>query len=114
MAYCQGCGSYVGDLSAYRHNVPGKGEMVLCYRCKRWAERHPGRSRFPPRHSLPPTEGRRIRTFAILYTVSSLGLFAFGVFLLVSGNPLIYPILSILAALSLFLFGVGMRKYLEK
>ena len=79
MAYCHGCGRYVGDYSAYRQNVPGKGELVLCYKCKQWADRHPGQTNFPPKQSAPFAEGKRVRTFANIYIISSLGLFAAGV-----------------------------------
>jgi hypothetical protein len=104
----------MGDYSAYRHNVPGKGELVLCYRCKQWADRHPGQSNFPPKQSIPFAEGKRVRTFANIYIISSLGLFAVGAVLALADGKLAAGVLFILGALSLFLIGLGMRRSLEK
>ncbi|GAB4344905.1 MAG: hypothetical protein Kow0099_24720 [Candidatus Abyssubacteria bacterium] len=112
MAYCQGCGNYVGDYSAYRHTVPGKGEIVLCFKCHRWADRHPGKTRFPAVQLSTPTE-RRVRTFSQIYMISAFGLFAFGGAFLISGRVM-PAVLLFLASLSLFLLGIGMKKYGEK
>ena len=114
MANCHGCGHYIGDYSAYRLNVPGKGEVVLCYKCKRWAERHPGQTRFPPREPFLQTESRRVRTFANIYMLSALGLFAFGAVLILASNKLVVATLFLLGAISLFLVGMGMRRFLQK
>jgi hypothetical protein len=104
----------MGDYSAYRHNVPGKGELVLCYKCKQWADRHPGQSNFPPKQFIPFAEGKRIRTFANIYIISSLGVFALGAALVVAGGRSAAGILFLLGALSLFLIGLGMRKFIKK
>jgi len=114
MAYCQGCGHYIGDYSAYRLNIPGKGELVVCYKCKRWAERHPGQTRFPAGIPRSSTEGKRVRTFATIYILSSLGLFVFGVVLILTSNKLATTILLLFGAISLFLVGLGMRRFVEK
>ncbi len=88
--------------------------MVLCYRCKRWAERHPNSKKFPPRRPHSPTENKRVKTFANIYMLSSLGLFAFGAVLVFSGGNMTTGILLVLGGLSLFLFGFGMRRFMEK
>ena len=114
MAYCAGCGRYVGDYSAYRRTAPGKGEQLLCYRCKRWADRHPGKTSFSSRELRHSPQDQRIRTFARIYIVSSLGIFALGLTLVLTGKGFASGILLTLGGLSLFFFGMGMRKYLEK
>ncbi len=112
MAYCQGCGNYVGDYSAYRRSLPGRGEVVLCYKCNHWADRNPGKTRFPTSQSAAPP-ARRIRTFSRIYLVSALGLFAFGGAFLLSGR--VTPaVLLFVASLSLFLLAVGMKRFSEK
>lgn len=114
MAYCAGCGRYVGDYSAYHRVVPGKGEQLLCFRCSRWADRHPGNTSFPSQEMRFSPQAKRIRTFARIYIISSLGVFASGVALIVAGKTLGLGVLLILGGLSLFFFGLGMRKFLEK
>ena len=114
MAYCYGCGHYIGEYSAYRRTVPGKGELVLCYKCKQWAERHPEQSRFPPRDAGFRMERKRVRTFANIYILSSLGLFAFGVVLVLASDKLVVAILLLFGAVSLFLVGLGMRRFFER
>lgn len=114
MAYCHGCGHYVGDYSAYRQNVPGKGELLLCYKCKQWADRHPGQTNFPPNQSAPFAEGKRVRTFANIYIISSLGLFAAGAALVLAGGRFAAGILFLLGAVSLFLIGLGMRRFTKE
>jgi hypothetical protein len=110
MAYCQGCGNYVGDYSFYRHKLPGKGDIILCFRCKRWADRHPGRSTFPQMTaSLPET--RRIRTFSTIYVISSFAMFAVGAVIIISGNHVGIGIAILLGAVSLFLVGRRMKKF---
>lgn len=110
MANCQGCGRYVGDYSGYRYQESGKDDIVLCYKCKRWADSHPGQNGFP-RHGLTPaTDVRRVRTFATIYVISALGLFALGVLLVVSRNWFKAGALFVLGAFSLFFIGRGMRK----
>jgi hypothetical protein len=110
MAYCHGCGAYVGDYSFYRHKMPGQGEMVLCYRCKRWKERHPQSTAFPKNESL--AEGKkRVRTFSSIYIVSSLGLFAAGAMVIFTANRTGIGLIIVLGAISLLLVGRGMRKF---
>lgn len=46
--------------------------------------------------------------------LSSLGLFAFGAVLVFSGGNMTTGILLVLGGLSLFLFGFGMRRFMEK
>jgi len=110
MAYCQGCGNYVGDYSFYRHKLPGKGDMILCFRCKRWADRHPGRSTFPQTTTSFP-ETRRIRTFSTIYVISSFAMFAVGAVLIISGNHMGIGIAILLGAISLFLVGRRMKTF---
>ena len=114
MAYCHGCGRFVGDYSAYRHTVPGEGDFVLCYKCKHWAERHPGQSTFPSGDAYPPAEGRRVRTYAAIYLISSVGLFALGATLVLTGTWTKGGALFLLGGVSLFLIGLGMRRSQEK
>ncbi|RJP64437.1 MAG: hypothetical protein C4532_19285 [Candidatus Abyssobacteria bacterium SURF_17] len=110
MAYCQSCGRYVGDYSAYRHSIPGKGDAVLCYRCKRWVDRHPGQSTVPSKQPFIAPERKRVRTFANIYVVSSLGVFAFGGVLALTGKGVVPGVICLLAGVSLFFIGVGMKK----
>lgn len=110
VAYCQSCGRYVGDYSAYRHNIPGKGEAVLCYRCKRWVDRHPGQGTLPPKQAFTNPERKRVQTFANIYVVSSLGVFVFGAVLALTGKGMVTGVICILAGISLFFIGVGMKK----
>lgn len=114
MAYCGGCGRYVGDYSGYRHKMSGASEIILCYRCKRWADRHPSSSSFPQREEHPRYESRRIRTFANIYIISSFGLFAFGVTLIVLSDRFMLGLLIFLGAISLFAIGLGMRRFMGK
>jgi hypothetical protein len=94
----------------YRHKIPGKGEMRLCYRCKHWVDRHPGVVSFPPKNPPLPPEKKRIRTFSIIYIISSFGVFFAGGFFLLIGRPATGLVL-LLGAASLFLAGRGMRKF---
>ena len=110
MASCQGCGRYIGDYSGYHYSETGKDDLVLCYKCKRWADSHPGHTTFPPHGVLASTETRRVRTFANIYLISALGLFALGVLLVVSGSWLKAGALFLLGAFSLFFIGRGMRR----
>ncbi|MBI5114923.1 hypothetical protein HZA56_00455 [Candidatus Poribacteria bacterium] len=114
MAYCQGCGHYIGDYSAYRHNIPGKGALVLCYQCRHWAERHPGRTKFPAREIIPQQQTRRVRAYGSLYMMGAVGLFALGVFMLTRGNHFKTGLLLILGAVSLFSIGLGMRRFANR
>ncbi len=114
MSYCAGCGRYVGDYSAYRRVAPGKGEQLLCYRCRRWADRHPGKTSFPSPELRHSPQERRILTFARIYIIGSLGIFALGVALVLTGKGFGSGILLTLGGLSLFFLGVGMRKFFEK
>ncbi len=113
MAYCQGCGEYIGDYSSYRRNVPGRGEMVLCYRCKHWSDRNPGHSNFPPRHPITP-EMNRVRASANSYISIAVGIFMIGIILIMITSRLILGILLIGGSFSLFLFGWGMKRFLRK
>ena len=88
--------------------------MLLCFRCKRWADRHPGKTTFPSPKAHRSVEGRRVRTFATIYIISSFGVFAVGVMVALAAKRLGLGILMILGALSLFFFGVAMRKFSEK
>lgn len=112
MAYCQGCGSYVGDYSFFRHKIPGKSEMVLCYRCKHWADRHPGQDKFPVK-AASSFENSRIRSFSLIYVISAFGMFAAGVLMVLSGARPAIGLLVLIGAISLFLVGRGMRKYFK-
>jgi hypothetical protein len=114
MAYCKGCGRYVGDYSTYSLSIPGKGRMVLCHRCKRWAERHPGGTSFPRPDENPQVEGKRVRAFAIMYLLSSLGLFALGAILILVNHRIATGVLLLIGAISLFFIGVGMRRFPNK
>lgn len=114
MAYCAGCGRYVGDYSAYRRKVPGKGEQFLCYRCERWADRHPGKTNFPSEGIPRLPETGRLQTFGRIYIMSSFGVLALGVTLALMTKRSGAAVLLILGGLSLFFFGLGMRKFLQK
>ena len=114
MSYCKGCGRYIGDYSAYRVNVPGHGELMLCYHCRRWAERHPGQTGFPARQAGQGKESKAFMPSANLYVVCSFGLLAFGLVLILAGNKSSTGFILILAACSLFFIGVGMRRSLRK
>ncbi|RJP22111.1 MAG: hypothetical protein C4520_08620 [Candidatus Abyssobacteria bacterium SURF_5] len=114
MAYCQGCGAYVGDYSFYRQKLPGKGEMILCYRCNRWSQSHPGRTGFPERTSMPYAGKSRIKTFSTIYIISSIGVFAAGAAIVISGGGGSgIGILIVIGSISLFLVGRSMRKYIK-
>lgn len=114
MADCAGCGRYVGDYSAYRLDVPGVPSLLLCYNCKRWADRHPGKTTFPSPRARHPGESRRVNTFATIYIIGSFGVFALGVTIALSTRRLGLGVVMILGAISLFFFGISMRKFSEK
>lgn len=114
MAYCSGCGRYVGDYSAYRREAPGRGEQLLCYKCNRWADRHPGKTTLPSPKVRHSTEDRSVRTFATIYIISSFGVFALGITLALTTKRFGLGILMILGALSLFFFGTAMKRFLNK
>ena len=114
MAYCAGCGSFVGDYSAYRRQMGGKGQLVLCYRCNRWADRHPGRTTFPSAEIHRQSEGKKIRSIAAIYTMSSLAIFVVGIALVLRGDRAGTWVLLLLGAISLFLIGLGMRRSIRK
>ncbi len=114
MACCHGCGRYIGEHSAYRRKVPGKSDIVLCYRCHRWADRHAGGAEFPAGTAFPPRRTGRIRTVTSIYILGSLILFVFGIGFLLASAFLGAGFLIILGAASLFLIGFGMRKSLQK
>jgi hypothetical protein len=59
-------------------------------------------------------ERKRVRTFANIYILSSLGLFAFGVVLILASDKLLVALLLLFGAVSLFLVGVGMRRFFER
>ena len=114
MAYCSGCGRYVGDYSAHHLKRPGKDELTLCYGCKRWADKHPGESAFPSFEARISPQSRRIRTFATIYMVSSLGVFALGAAVALESERMGLGLLMILGAVSLFLLGLAMQKFSRK
>ena len=114
MATCSGCGRFVGDYSAYRIDVPGKGSLLLCYRCKRWAERNPGATGFPSPKIRQSIEGRRVRTFSTIFIIGSFGLFALGLTIALMAGRFGLGAMMILGALSLFFFGISMRNFSEK
>jgi len=114
MAYCASCGRYVGDYSAYHREVPGEGKLLFCYQCNRWADRNPGKTPSFSNGIRYSPEGGRIRTFGRIYIISSLGIFALGVALMLVAKRLGPGVLLLLGGLSLFFFGLGMRKFLGK
>jgi hypothetical protein len=114
MPYCHGCGCYTGDYSAYLEEIPGKGKIVLCYRCKKWSERHPGQSAFPSRNTYFQTQGKRIRTFAAIYIIGSFSLFALGITLIVTSGRFTGGTLLLLGGMSLLFIGFGMKRFSEK
>ncbi len=114
MANCAGCGRYVGDYSAYRIDAPGKLSQPLCYRCKRWADRNPGKTVFPPPGADRPMESRRVSTFATVYIIGSFGMFALGVTIALATGRAALGVMIILGAVSLFFFGMSMRKFAGK
>jgi hypothetical protein len=114
MVNCAGCGRYVGDYSAYRLDAPGKPSLPLCYRCKRWADRNPGNMSFPPARGTSPATGRRLSSFSKVYIISSFGVFALGVTIALMTGRAVFGVIMILGAVSLFFFGMSMRKLSEK
>ena len=114
MANCAGCGRFVGDYSVYHLETPGESKIILCYACKRWADRHPGKTTFPPRDSRHSAQSNRVSTFATIYIISSFGIFALGVAIAVAAKRPGLGMLMILGALSLFFFGTAMRKFSKK
>jgi len=59
-------------------------------------------------------EGKRIRTFSTIYIIGSFGVFALGITIALTTKRVGLGMLIVLGALSLFFFGIGMRKFLEK
>jgi hypothetical protein len=114
MPYCHGCGRYIGEYSAYHREMPGRGTVHLCHHCNRWSERHPGQTGFPPRNSGLKTEGKRVRTFATIYVISSFGICILGLTLIITTDRLFSGILFIIGAISLCLIGLGMKRFSEK
>jgi len=114
MATCSGCGRFVGDYSVYRIEVPGRSPLLLCYRCKRLADRNPGMTDFPAPKLRQSFEGRRVRIFSTIFIVGSLGVFALGLAILLLGRKLGLGALVILGAISLFSFGLSMRRFSDQ
>ncbi len=104
----------MGDYSAHHLKRPGKDELTLCYGCKRWADKHPGESAFPSSDAGASPQSRRIRTFATIYMVSSLGVFALGTAVALESERRAFGLLMILGAVSLFLLGLAMQKFSRK
>jgi len=95
--------------------MPGRGSLLLCYQCKRWADKNPGTTNFPrPGVRRPSLEGRRIRTFATIFIIGSFGIFALGLTIALTMGRIRAGAIMILGALSLFFLGVSMKRFSEK